>query len=100
MAGVNLPVLNPRGKLLEKVTRRAASRHLDDLNGKKIGVLNNTHPGGEILWPYVEEALKERLPNIEMRSWKVPHRFPAERKEPNIKALAEFSDAVIASMAG
>jgi hypothetical protein len=100
MAGVNLHVVNPGGTVFEKVTRRAASRRLDDLNGKKIGVLNNTHPGGEILWPYVEEALKERLPSIELRSWKVPHRYPPERKETPIKELAEYSDAVIASMAG
>ncbi|MAG14673.1 MAG: hypothetical protein CL874_02155 [Dehalococcoidales bacterium] len=95
-----MQVLNPRGKLLQKVTRKATSRRLNDLNGKKIGILNNTFPGGEVLWPYIEEALKKRIPNIELRSWIVPHRYPSERKEPQIRELTEFSDAVIASMAG
>ena len=52
-----------------------------------------------MLWPYIEEALKKRIPNIELRSWIVPHRYPSERKEPQIRELTEFSDAVIASMA-
>ena len=100
MGKENLRILNPRGKLLREITLRASSRRLDDLNGKKLGVLNNTHPGGEVLWPYVEEALRKRFPNTELRSWKVPHRYPSERKEPLIRELVEYSDAVIASTAG
>ena len=100
MGRENLQVLNPRGMLLQKITRRAPLPRLDDFNEKKIGVLNNAHPGGEVLWPYVEKSLKKSIPNIELRSWRVPHRHSPERKEPQIKELAEYSDAVIVSLAG
>ena len=94
---VILKVLNPRGRVAE-LEEKAASHRLDSLNNKKIGVLSNTKNGGEILWPYLEEALKKRAPGIQFRTWRVHFGLALESKEPVLREIAENSDAVIALM--
>ncbi|MDO8472898.1 MAG: hypothetical protein Q7T05_03685 [Dehalococcoidia bacterium] len=92
---VNLEVLNPRGNAVRHM-QTPVSSSLKSLNGKKIGVLDNGKPAGKMLFPFVEEALKERFPDIQMRTWSVPLDLSPELKEPRLKEIAEYSDAVIA----
>ena len=94
---VTLKVLTPRGKIAE-TAQIPASRRLGELRGKKIGVLNNSKIGGEMLLPYLEEALKKRIPSIQLRIWKVPFAASQDLKEPKLKEIAEYSDGVIALM--
>ena len=92
---VILKVLNPRGKV-PKRAESSLSAPLDSLNGKKIGILNNTKTGGEMLMPYFKESLQKRFPDIEFRTWKVHFAQSPEIKEPKLKEMAEWSDGIIA----
>ena len=94
---VTLEVLSPRGRVVEKAGGATLGR-LSDLSGRKIGVLNNTKSGGEMLLPYLEEALKRRIPTLQLRTWRIPFAFPPELKEPRINDIVEYSDGVIALM--
>lgn len=92
---IKLEVLNPRARIHEKV-QKTISERLDTLNGKKIGILDNGKPAAGLLTPYYEEALKRRFPNIQFRTWSVPLALKQELKEPRLKEMAHWSDAVIA----
>lgn len=92
---VTLRVLNPRGQVDSK-PQVSASRRLSDLAGKKIAILNNGKAGGDLLLPYLEEALKRRIPHLELRTWRVPFAQPPDVKEPLIKEIAAYADGVIA----
>jgi hypothetical protein len=95
---VTLKVLNPRGTEPE-VSQSPLSSQLNDLKGKRIGILNNTKSGGNELLPYVQEDLKRRIPDLEMREWNVPFMLSPDSKAPRLKEIAEYSDAVVALMA-
>ena len=92
---VTLKVLNPRGEV-ESAPQVSASPRLSALSGKKIGILNNGKAGGELLLPYLEAALKKRIPNVELRMWRVPFANPPATKEPKLKEIVQYSDGVIA----
>ncbi len=92
---VTLTVFNPRAEV-ESVAQAAALSRLDNLAGKKIGVLCNGKPGAEMLLPYIQEALKKRIRDVEFRTWLVPMLERPEVKEPKLKEIAEYSDGVIA----
>lgn len=92
---VTLEVLNPRARILEKA-KDSTSKRLDSLNGKKIGILDNTKPAAAVLAPYYKEVLKKRFPDIQFRTWIIPLALKQELKEPGLKEMAEWSDAVIA----
>lgn len=94
---VKLTVLNPRGKI-EDIPLVSPAPRLADLAGKKIGILFNGKSGGEMLLPYVEEALKKRFSGIELRRWHVPFAQPQDAKSPALKELAAYADGVIALM--
>ncbi|MFC1967295.1 hypothetical protein ACFLV2_01440 [Chloroflexota bacterium] len=68
------------------------------LEGKKIGVINNTKNGGEILWPFIEEELRKRYPKVEFREWRIGFAFVPEEKEPMLQEVTAYSDGVIAFM--
>ena len=92
---VSLKVFNPRGEL-ESIPQVSISPRLDKLTGKKIGILNNSKAGGEMLLPYLEEALKKRVPDAELRTWRVLFASPPDVKEPKLREIAEYADGVIA----
>ncbi|MFC1984795.1 hypothetical protein ACFLT4_06160 [Chloroflexota bacterium] len=95
MAKVTIEVYNPRAEV-ESVSQEFASPRLSNLAGKKIGVLNNIKSGGQMLLPYILEALKKRIPDIEFHEWVVPHPESQAVKEPILKEIVEYSDGVIA----
>ena len=92
---MTLTVLIPRGEI-EDISYVPPSPRLSSLAGKKIGILNSGKPGGEMLLPYIEEALKKRVPSIKLRTWKVPYGQPQQEKMPALRELASYSDGVIA----
>ena len=94
---VKLQVMNPRGKT-SQVVKKPISPRLETLESKKIGVINNTKSGGQILWPYVEADLKKRYPGIEFQSWRIGFAFLQERKEPLLREVADYADAVVGHM--
>ena len=95
MGHLELRVLNPRGKV-SRTPQSLVSPGLGKLTGKKIGILWNGKPMGEVLLPFVEEALKKQLPNTEIRKWIVPISQSDDLKAPKIKEIAEYADGVIA----
>jgi hypothetical protein len=93
---VKLNVLSPRSEIFVS-SQKCISPRLDTLAGKKIGLLNNNKPGAYAFQPYFEKALKEVVPAIEFRTWRIPStRYPG--KEKDVKALAKWSDGVIGFM--
>jgi hypothetical protein len=95
--GVAITVLNPRGLSPggEKIT---AAAPLSGLQGKKIGILNNLKSGGAALLSHIEEALTSEVPDIELRTWRVPFAASPEEKAPRLKEMAGYSDGVFALM--
>lgn len=94
---VTITVLNPRG-LSPRVDRIAAASPLSGLQGKKIGILNNMKGGAAALLSHIEEALTSEIPNIELRTWRVPFAASPEEKAPRLKEIAQYSDGVFALM--
>ena len=93
---VTLEVLNPRARILEKA-KDSISKRLDSLNGKKIGILDNGKPAASYLRPIIRRYLKAvSQKNIQFRTWIIPLALKQELKEPGLKEMADWSDAVIA----
>ena len=90
---VTLQVLDPRAELLSAPVAPINAR-LKTLEGKKIGILNNTKPGADYFQPYIMQVLKESYPKIEFKAWNVSYNdYP--NKAAGLKALAAWSDGVI-----
>jgi len=93
---VTLKVLDPRGEIFVPPVTPLTAR-LDTLAGKKVGILRNTKPGADSFAPYLEAALKGVYPDIQFRTWVIPYNdYPNKQKD--LKALAEWADAVIGMM--
>ena len=94
---IALEIMNPRGVVggSEQIN---ASPRLMSLAGKKIGILNNGKAGGEMLLPYLTDALQQHHAGIEIRRWEVPLAWSEEAKVPVLNELADQSDGVIALM--
>ena len=71
---------------------------LKNLNGKKIGILKNRVPVGQIFYPYLDKALKNRIPDAEFRTWEVSVLGDANARAAKLKEIADNSDAVIVAM--
>ena len=92
-AKVQLKVLDPRGELFSTPAAPINPR-IKTLEGKKIGILNNTKPGADYFLPYLMQVLKETYPTIEFKEWKISYNdYP--NKANDLKNLAAWSDAVI-----
>ena len=92
---VSLKVFNPRGEL-ESIPQVSISPRLSKLTGKKIGILNNSKAGGEMLLPYLEEALQKRVPDVELRTWRVLFANSQDAKDLKLREIAEYADGVVA----
>jgi hypothetical protein len=95
---VELSVLNPRGES-EATAMSPAAPRLKDLKGKKIGILRMRIQAGEVLFPHLEQALKNRAPEAEWRIWEVPFSRGPESRAARLKEIADNSDGVIISLA-
>lgn len=88
-----LKVLDPRAELFSNPASPINPR-LKSLDGKKIGILNNTKPGADYFQPYLLQVLKESYPTIEFKVWKISYNdYP--KKADDLKAIAAWSDGVI-----
>jgi hypothetical protein len=93
---LSLNVLSPKGDV--KVSQTATSTRLSSLDGKKIGILENNKPGALMLLPYLLEGIKKQVAGVEIRVWKIPRHWSDEEKEPLLKEISGYSDAVIGLM--
>lgn len=91
-----LRVLNPTGSSEVSLTPNAP--RLKDLNGKRIGILRNRVPVGQIFYPYLDKALKSRMPNAECRTWEMSVLGEADARAAKLREVADNSDAVIVAM--
>ena len=94
---VQLKLLNPRG-VVQGVPRVPNAPRLKDLNGKKIGLLKNRVPVGQIFYPHLEKALETRLPRSEIRVWEMSVLSDESVRAARLKEVADNSDAVIVAM--
>ncbi|HEY93873.1 MAG TPA: hypothetical protein G4O15_02900 [Dehalococcoidia bacterium] len=91
---LTLKVLNPRSRV--EIDQVPNAPRIKDLTGKKIVVLSNM--GNELL-TYIEEAMKNRIRDIQFQKWEWPRLRAGETfREPNLddyKNIAENSDGVV-----
>jgi hypothetical protein len=92
-----LKVLNPTG-ITERLSFMPNAPRLRSLNGKKIGILKNRVPVGQIFYPYLDKALKNRMPGAEFRTWEMSVLGDANARAAKLKEAADKSDAVIVAM--
>jgi hypothetical protein len=92
----NLKVLNPTGKSEIPLIRNAP--RLKNLDGKRIGILRNRVPVGQIFYPYLDRALRNRMPNTEFRTWEMSVLGDADARAAKLREVADNSDAVIVAM--
>jgi len=90
---VKLEVLDPRGELFTLPVVPINPR-LSSLEGKKIGIINNGKEGADTFQPYLEKALMEAVPTVEIRRWGIPYNaYPG--KEKDFQEVVKWSDGVI-----
>ncbi len=95
---VVLKVLNPRGE--SEITSMASpAPRLGDLKGKKIGIIRMRIQAAEVLFPFLEKALKNRAPDTDWRVWEIPVMKDPEYRAAKLKEVADNSDGVVISMA-
>ena len=92
----HLRVLNPTGS--SEVSPIPNAPRLKDLNGKKIGIFRNRVPVGQIFYPYLDKALRDRMPNAEFRTWEMSVLGEADARAAKLREVADNSDAVIVAM--
>lgn len=88
-----LEVLNPRAEV-KAVDPVLPAPRLSKLDGQKIGIINNTKLGADVLQPELEKMLREAVPTIKLKSWVISH-IPFEGKEKALKDAAKASDGII-----
>ncbi len=93
----HLRVMNPTGGAQESPLMPNAPR-LENLNGKKIGILRNRVPVGKIFYPYLDKALKSRMPGAEFRTWEMSVLGDADARAAKLREVADNSDGVIVAM--
>ncbi len=93
----HLRVLNPSGGVEGSPLMPNAPR-LENLNGKKIGILRNRVPVGKIFYPYLDKALKSRMPGAEFRTWEMSLLGDAGARAAKLREVADDSDGVIVAM--
>ena len=100
MAGqkVTLAVMNPRGESEIKTLTPPASR-LKDLKGKRIGIIAMRIQAGAQFIPLFEQALKDRAPDTEFRTWDLPILKGPDFRAGKLKEIADSSDGVIIALA-
>jgi hypothetical protein len=90
---VTLTVMNPRADLQGPAPIPLAPR-LRTLEGRRIGLINNTKENATLLQPELEKALREKLPSAQLQSWSISYR-PFENKNRALEEAAKDSEAII-----
>jgi hypothetical protein len=93
----HLKVMNPTGGA-EGPSLLPNAPRLKSLDGKKIGILRNRVPVGQIFYPYLDKALKSRMPGAEFRTWEISVLGDADFRAAKLKEIADSSDGVIVAM--
>ncbi|MEJ2246729.1 MAG: hypothetical protein P8Y80_11735, partial [Acidobacteriota bacterium] len=93
----HLRVLNPTGGT-EGLALMPNARRLESLKGKKIGIFRNRVPVGQIFYPYLDKALKSRMPDTEFRTWEMSILGDADARAAELQEVVNNSDGVIVAM--
>jgi hypothetical protein len=88
-----LTVMNPQAEIKE-IKEVPPSARIRSLDGKKIGLINNTKLGATMLQPEIEKTIRVLFPNVQLKSWIISH-VPFEDKSKALKEVAQASDGVI-----
>ena len=88
-----LTVMNPQAEIKE-IKEVPPSPRMRSLDGKKIGLINNTKLGATMLQPEIEKTMRELSPKVKLKSWIISH-VPFEEKSKALKEVAQASDGVI-----
>jgi hypothetical protein len=88
-----LTVMNPRADLRGPTPVPLAPR-LRTLEGRRIGLINNTKENATLLQPELEKALREMLPSAILKSWSISYR-PFENKNRALEEPAKNSDGIL-----
>ena len=83
-------VLNPRGRI-EAIPVSSPQSRVADLNGKTIGLYSNSKPGMDNLYTVFEELLRQKYPDIKVKTMAGAFLIRDEDAE----ALAKEIDAFI-----
>ena len=92
---VTLEVFNPVASD-EDIVQIAATATLKKLNGARLGILNNTKPGAYMLQPFVEQELKKRIQDVQVKTWTIPFATPQSAKDPMLQEISRYADGVVA----
>jgi hypothetical protein len=93
-----LKVFNPRGET-EEIPVIPTSPRINDLKGKKIGIIRIRIQAGEVLFPYLEKALKERAPSTRWDSLEMLFIENAEKRTVWLKEMIDPYDGIVISLA-
>ena len=92
MEETTLEVLDPSGVTIAE--RKTLAPRLETFEGKKIGLVWNTKPNGEVLLEEIGELLKERYPGAEI----LPRTLLFGWREPppgELEGIAKDIDAAV-----
>ena len=92
MAGIK--VLNPAAERAAKNKARAAAR-VADLRGRKIGLYDNSKPGGEVAQQRLTAQLGARFPGMEFQRYSGSMGGRSTLTPKGAQAIAQECDAVI-----
>lgn len=94
---LQLRVFNPRG-IVKGASLSSNAPRLENLKGKKIGLLRPQGWVGKVFYPYLEKALKTRLHDTELRTWEMSVLGDANARMAKLKEVADNSDGVVVAM--
>jgi hypothetical protein len=94
---IKLKILNPRG-IVENTKVVSPAPRLKTFKGKKITLLKNRIQVGQIFYPLLEKALKDRMPEAELQVRENSVLGDPEARLGKLQEIAGSSDAVIVAM--
>lgn len=94
---IKLEVLNPRG-IVEEAKLTSPAPRLKTFKGKKITLLKNRIQVGQIFYPFLEKALKARMPEAEFQVRENTVLGDPAARLSKLKEISDSSDAVVVAM--
>ena len=88
--GVELEVLNPRGKI-EAAPASSPSPRISGIDGKTIGLYSNSKPGMDNFYTVFEELLKKKYPSVKVKTMRGAFLI----RDDDARALADEVDAFV-----